>query len=395
MQALGLDRRVRHGRRRDVAFYAPWLTPRLAATETVDRTRSGLGGGETQIMLLSRALADVGLAVCLTVAEVPTISVPASVDGVDIVLRPPYVAGGGWRGKLRELAAVRDAVRRSNARVMVTRGADFSVGLVALSAKLERRRFVFSSASLADFDYEQVLPHRRDQILYRLAVALADVIVVQTEEQIELCEKRFRKTPILIRSLSEPPQPNDRQREAFLWVGRAEPNKQPLIYVELARALPDAHFWMIARPTDTAESKQLWLQVEEAAASLANLELVPPRPRPQLLELMQRAVAVVSTSGFEGMPNIFLEAWANGTPTLALNHDPDGIITRHELGGYADGQLPHLIQLADDHWRNRHTAHERASRYQTYVNAHHSPSTIGTAWADALQLRPAHSVGVP
>jgi glycosyltransferase involved in cell wall biosynthesis len=180
---------------------------------------------------------------------------------------------------------------------------------------------------------------------------------------------------------------NNEEREAFLWIGRAEANKQPLAYLELARVLPEAHFWMIPFPTDTAESEELSAEITRTANSLANVVLLPPRPRPQLLELMQRAVAVVSTSGFEGMPNIFLEAWANGTPALALNHDPDGIITRHQLGGYAHGQLDQLIELADHHWHNRHTLNQRATHYQTYVQTHHSPTTIGAAWAHTLQLR--------
>ena len=97
-------------------------------------------------------------------------------------------------------------------------------------------------------------------------------------------------------------------------------------------------------------------------------------------------VAVVRTSGFEGVPNIFLEAWAHGTPALTLNHDPDGIITRHGLGGHAEGQLNRLIDLASHHWRNRDTAHERAHHYRTYVQTQHSPTAVAAAWARALHI---------
>src|SRR5919204_4686988 len=43
-QAHGRHERLKR-RRHDVAFYAPWLTPRLATARTTGRTRPGLGGG--------------------------------------------------------------------------------------------------------------------------------------------------------------------------------------------------------------------------------------------------------------------------------------------------------------------------------------------------------------
>jgi glycosyltransferase involved in cell wall biosynthesis len=337
-------------------------------------------------LLVSRLLAERGLAVCLIVYELPGSEVPGSVDGVDVVVRGAHRPGGGMRARLRDVTAVRRALHSADARAVITMGAGYEVGVVGVWAKLFGARFVFASASMGDFQYEKLLSSRRDKLLFRFGLAVADQIIVQTEEQIEPCKRRFHKTPVLIPSLSDPAPTSHREREAFLWAGRTEPNKQPLTYLELARALPDAHFWMVSRPAANAESENLWAQVEQMASRLPNVELLPPRPRPQLLELMQRAVAVVNTSGFEGVPNIFLEAWAHGTPALTLNHDPDGMITRHQLGGHANGQLDQLIELADHHWTNRHTANGRAHHYRSYVQTHHSPNAVAAAWARTLQL---------
>jgi glycosyltransferase involved in cell wall biosynthesis len=368
-----VSRKFRH----DICIYAPWVASRLAhGAET--------GGAETQVMLLSQALAQRGVDVCLLGSQPAGAEPPETADGLDVVVCE--TDGNAWPARAREATAVRRALREIDASVVVARSAGYWVGLLGLLAKLARRRFVFASASLGDFRYEQVLPKRAERLLFRLGVALADQIVVQTEEQIELCRQRFRKTPVLIKSVAEPAQATNRPREAFLWVGRAEPNKHPLAYLELARALPDAHFWMVVRPIGTTESQHLWDELTHAADQLPNLELLPPRPRPQLLELMDRAVAVVSTSGFEGMPNVFLEAWAHGTPVLSLNHDPDGIISHHHLGGFADGQQHQLRQLADNLWNSRHDHHQRAAHYQTYVQTHYSPETISAAWARALNL---------
>jgi len=359
------------------------MTPLVTPEDAAQRWS---GGAETQVMLLSRALAKRGLAVCLVVFDLPGADIPTSVQGVDIVVRPPWLAGGNVIGQWREVAAMRTALRGVDARVVVTRTAGANVGLVGLWTKLSRRHFVYSSASLGDFEYESVLAKRRDRILFRLGVALADTIVVQTEEQARLCVRRFGKTPFCIRSVSEPAEQSQLEPDAFLWVGRVDANKQPLEFVHLARSLPDAQFWMVASPLPNLEGRRLWDEIERQALSLSNLTVLPPRRRPELLELIARAVAVVSTSEFEGMPNVFLEAWARGIPALALEHDPDGVIGRYGLGGFAEGQRDRLVELASDLWLSQTVRKECAKRCRAYAAANHSAEVVSAEWQRALCL---------
>jgi glycosyltransferase involved in cell wall biosynthesis len=369
----------------DVAFYVPSVTPRLCA----DAAEHG-GGAETQVVLLSQALAERGLDVCLVVFDVPGADIPESFNGSDVLVRPPYPTGAGLLGQLREAALVRRTLRRIDARTVVTRGAGSHVGVAGFWTKLSRRRFVYSSASLRDFRHPADVARRRRRMLFRLGIALADEIIVQTEEQARLCKKRFGRTPLLIRSIAEPAGESHRDREAFLWVGRTDANKQPLEFIALARSLPEARFRMVAIPSPSdPESPRLWELVQRAARTLPNFELVAARRRPELLELIASAVAVVSTSEFEGMPNIFLEAWARGVPALAFNHDPDGVIARHGLGGFAEGRPEHLVELARHLWENPIERSECAGRCRAYVDNEHSPKVISTEWVRALRLRDA------
>jgi teichuronic acid biosynthesis glycosyltransferase TuaC len=363
--------------RYDVVFYLP-----EGATLLAKDAGPSAGGAETQIVLLCRALANRGLAVCLVVFDIPGARIPSSIDGFDVVVRPPYVGGRGFLARLREVTRIHACLRKVDTPLYATRMAGPHVGLVGLSARLARRRFIYSAASLGDFQYEPILPRGRDRVLFRLGIALADEIVVQTKEQVPLCERRFGRTPILIRSLAESGPRVGKDARAFIWIGRFEANKRPLEFVQLARSIPEARFWMVGAPSlRTREDADLWEQIDRTATSLPNLELISPLPRPELMERIAKAVAVVSTSEIEGMPNTFLEGWAQGVPALALSHDPDGIIARHGLGAFAEGQHERLVGLARELWENRAKQREIGARCRAYARTHHSTEAIGAEWA--------------
>jgi glycosyltransferase involved in cell wall biosynthesis len=381
-----IARKKRH-RRYDVAFYVPWVGPLLTAADTLPN-----GGAETQIFLLARALAARGVRVCLIAFDVPNVAIPSLVDGVHVSLRPRYRSHERL-GKIREVFAMWKAISGVDAEVLVTRAAGPHVGLTGLFAKLSGMRFVYSSANISDFDFSRLESSRRNQALFRQGLRLANLVVVQSEEQGRMCEERFDRPAVLVRSIAEPAPPRVRKPEAFLWIGRLVWYKRPLAFIELARAIPEARFWMVAVPVLLArDDPELGTRLEKRAASVRNLELLPPTPRPRLMELVDRAVAIVNTADFEGMPNVFLEGWARGVPAVALNHDPDGVIERHRLGAFAHGSHERLVQLVRRLWEERDDQADLAEACRRYVLDHHSPEALGQRWQEVLGVRPgAHS----
>lgn len=384
---------IRKGRDRryDVAFYVPRITPLL-----VREAKKPAGGAETQILLLARALAARGVKVCLIVFDLPGLAIPHSVGGLAVSVRPPYRARQRL-GRLREVISIREAIVKADAEVVVTRMESPEVGFAALFSKLHGRRFVYSSASLSDFvpdvrlapqlDLSRLSRKSRDWKLFRLGIRLADAVVVQTEEQARLCEAQSRRPPVLIRSIAEPPPRREGDPEAFLWIGRVVQSKRPEAFVELARALPQARFWMVAVPaSDRGDHVELMTALERSAVATPNLELLPPRPRDELMHLVNRAVAMVSTSDFEGMPNTFLEGWARGVPALALAHDPDGIIERYRLGSFADGSPDRLATLASSLWDGRGDQTDLSERCRQYILDYHSPEAVSARWLEVLGI---------
>jgi glycosyltransferase involved in cell wall biosynthesis len=361
----------------DVAFYLPYGTSIYAPQVGVPP-----GGAETQIHLIAQGLSRRGWRTAVIVSDAP--GLPPSVKGVDIARRPAKTSSARWRlvGKLVELSKIARGLGSVRADVFVQRTSSVETGFVGLVAKLKRSSFVWSSASDADFEFHILDTRRRNKMAYELGVRLADAIVVQTDHQRELCESTFGRTPFVIKSLGEPARPKAEEPEAFLWISRLVDYKRPMLYLDLARAIPSAQFRMVGVPSH--DDPDLARDIERAAASIENLELLPPRPRPELLRLIDSAVAIVNTAEHEGMANIFLEGWARGVPALAFSNDPDGVIGRHGLGHCAFASFDEFVASARGMWGERGDQAVLSRRCQDYINDNHAPDVVTAQWADVL-----------
>jgi hypothetical protein len=152
---------------------------------------------------------------------------------------------------------------------------------------------------------------------------------------------------------------------------------------------------MVVPTLSTRPDLDLSADVASATRELPNLTILPSRGRNDLLELVERAVAIVNTSEFEGMPNMFLEGWARGVPALALSHDPDGVIERHSLGIFAHGSWHELVAGARALWSGRFDQRELAHRCRRYVADAHAEDKVCEQWVTALGLRPTASERSP
>jgi glycosyltransferase involved in cell wall biosynthesis len=363
--------------RRDVVFFAPYAGPLLAARAGVDGGGSA-GGAETQLFLVARALARRGRRVALAVFDRGD-GLPGEVDGVEVIRLPVPSAGAAARSRFVALL-----LRRLDADVLVQRAAGSHTGMVGLLARVRRRRFVYSSASDFDFDPEFLAHDRNARRLFPLGIRCASAIVVQTDAQAALCRREWGRSCAVIRSIAEPAARRASSPEAFLWIGRTAPYKRPDAFLALAARLPEAQFWMVGG--ESALDPALQARIRAQAAGLPNLRLLPPRPREELAALLERAVAVVSTSVAEGMPNVFLEGWARGVPALALAHDPDGVVQRHGLGWFADGSPERLAEQATLAWETRDDQAALSSRCREYVGAEHAAEQVAARWEQALGL---------
>jgi glycosyltransferase involved in cell wall biosynthesis len=367
--------------RHDLAIYLP------STAGFYDRTRARSAGAERQMTLLARVLSERGVRVAQVVWPIAD-RLPLPNERLTLVERPKRQIGGGLRGVIREAWEIWRALAAADGAVVVVRKRQGALPFAAFFCLLRRRKLVFSSANNADFLPERFSDGHPGPRLYALCLRSADAVVVQSKDQLALAREAFpnlrlvRHIPSFAESLRVE---QDSAPDAFVWIGRIVEDKQPLRFIELARALPEARFVMILVPDISALDSPLIPVVRAAPEQTPNLEVLDPLPHDEAIRRIGSAVAVVNTtSRFEGMPNVFLEGWAAGVPALSLEFDPDGVIAENGLGIAANGSWERFVDAARELWRGRTNRMALSERTRSYVEHTHSLDAVGRQWIELI-----------
>lgn len=176
-------------------------------------------------------------------------------------------------------------------------------------------------------------------------IATADVVIAQTEDQRRLVVERFGREAAVLPSSHDIPAetfPKDRP-PLIVFVAHIGRRKRVERFVELARRCSDleAEFVVIGDFVDQRYEEE----VKQAARGLRNVRFLGPRSLVETNNLIARASILVSTTdpGWEGYPNVFIQAWMRNTLVATLNHDPDGLIAKNEFLGIHGGSLDQMM----------------------------------------------------
>ncbi|WP_197455002.1 glycosyltransferase family 4 protein [Stieleria varia] len=209
----------------------------------------------------------------------------------------------------------------------------------------------------------------------RFAIEQADVIVCQSNIQVEKLKRVFGRDGHLIRNpidLNVWQRPaNDRLRRGVIWVGRYDDfHKRIPLAIEIARRCPEIPFTFIANRGDAD------IESSTRAACPPNVTLIDYVRANEMHQRFASALAFLSTSDHrvEGFPNVLLQAAASGTPIVSLN-DFDGFLEASAAGFPCESSLEHATQTLADVVAGKLTIdHEAVDAYlQTY---HSTPAVI-------------------
>lgn len=184
----------------------------------------------------------------------------------------------------------------------------------------------------------------------RRAVHRADAVISQTERLAREGARFFRTDHDVIFApnpvaLPDPPVEKD-DHPLILFLGRFDRQKQPEVFFELARELPECEFVAAGRASDPELDRDL----RRRYGAIENLQLPGLVTGPTKDELLRRTWILCNTSLREGLPRSIQEGLSYGTALLA-RVDPDRLVTRfgsHVPDGDFQSGLRHLLE--DRRW---------------------------------------------
>ena len=279
-----------------------------------------------------------------------------------------------WVIEIRAFKEILDLIQPD---VLYQRGRSHLTYLSASWAKENGKKFIWGSNGEDSCDFWKLIkrvrrsnrplwkklllyPHQAIQdLLFHKGIRGATRVVNQTEHQKAMLMKNYNKQGLVLPSYFLPPadDENVKKEKVVLWLANLSYGKQPEKFIHLAEFCRDCDDWLFLLGGGTSDIKyrQTFARM---VAHQSNLQMIGAIPFEKTQDYFSRASIFVNTSlpEADGLPNAMIQAWLNNTPTLSLNHDPNGWIKEHGLGYYAQGDLDQFLKegkalLLDDERR--------------------------------------------
>lgn len=312
--------------------------------------RDGAGGSELQCDLIARGLVARGHDVLHVVASegdaaldgLPYACVRVGTD-VDAAVaecaawRPDVVY---WRMNRLGLPRFVEGCRRAGSRIV------FASSHIDDVVRWPRRPWPAVRRGLEGArDHVGELRTRASERRSYRALRSCAALTVQREDFLDLAPVARRA--VVRNSVAAPTSPFTWPRPYVAWVANLKRRKRPeLIAPVAARLAPRGVDVLVAGAVHEERYRGL---LEDAGSTVHHLGVIG---QAEINGLLAGARCVVNTSEEEGFSNVLIHAWWHGTPTVSLEHDPDGLIATHGLGVSAQGDLGRLLagveRYADD-----------------------------------------------
>jgi glycosyltransferase involved in cell wall biosynthesis len=253
--------------------------------------------------------------------------------------------------------------------------------IISLPCKIFNKKFIYSIAS--DWQVDNIKRVIVSGNKYHNTVSffswignyidiyLANSIIVQSFFQKKQLLINYGKQSITIKmSLPLPKDviPEKPYPPIVIWVGSLAPVKQPLLFIQLAQCFPNIQFLMIGG--DSTDNK-LNMSVKQYAKDLTNLKLLGPVPFNKMDFYYNTASLLINTSIYEGFPNSFIQAWMHYIPVLSLNANPDGILTKYNIG-IVSGSFSKLVYDLDRLLKDPKLMEKMGQNARKYAESEHN-----------------------
>lgn len=156
------------------------------------------------------------------------------------------------------------------------------------------------------------------------------------------------------------------EKPFVLWAASVKASKNPEQFLALARSLQDlpVDFLMVGDIVHRS-----YRDLIEPAEALPNFHYLGVKTYHELNGMLRQARLLAHTCEPEGFPNIMIQAWMQGTPTVSLYYDPDRMIERYQLG-FCSGTFEKFQQDVRMLVTNAALREEIGQRARRFAQAH-------------------------
>jgi glycosyltransferase involved in cell wall biosynthesis len=232
---------------------------------------------------------------------------------------------------------------------------------------------IFSASLFSDIIYA----------FYYIMLILSDGVICQTKHQFNLLPSHIKyKSTIIANIVSSKFQKDIAQNGCdILWMGKIVPYKNPLLIYSIAKRFPNLSFLILGgAPKKYLEYYNVFIH---NISKEENITHINNYPHQFIFSQIKRTKLLISTSISEGFPNTFLESWYNGIPVISYKFDPDGLISRNELGVVCN-TLEEICDYVEILLSDDDKYIEYSNNSHIYVNNHHSMREIYNKYTDLI-----------
>jgi len=324
------------------------------------------GGAEVEQVFLARELVAHGYDVCFVTYRHGASKMEYA-NGIKII--KTYE-----RDKINKMSVLQkyksiwSALKKANADMYFHESG--ATGVLPVFCGINRKKFVYRIASDAVVLSKPLSGNYSlsQKIAYMLEIKRADVVVAQSNFQRRVLKERFGVENVVIKNGLVIPE-DDYEKQSpptVLWVGSISSIKQPHLFVELAKSVPNVNFEMIGGKGDP----QLYEEIKAASQKLPNLTFHGFIPFHKINEYFRKASIFVNTSKIEGFPNTFIQAWAHRTLVVSLKVDPDNIMQDEKLG-FCSATFKQLVSDVSTLLKNEKLRKTMGKNARKYVEREH------------------------
>jgi glycosyltransferase involved in cell wall biosynthesis len=152
-----------------------------------------------------------------------------------------------------------------------------------------------------------------------------DAVVVNNKDHLDLLPVDYQE--FIPNGMMDDYTPFEWSRPYSIWVSSLKHIKRPEKVVDLAHELPEMDFIMAG---EIQEKKYDWFRDKERLPD--NLFYMGVKTPEEINGMLKGAILHLHTCYPEGFPNVFIQAWMQGTPSVSLGFDPSNYLLNYNMG---------------------------------------------------------------